>query len=667
MRKNNKRILIANALSKAGMVLAFGLSVCTLAFPMSVSAEEVQNVTEISEGILTLGEEKTIFLTDTGQTQYQKLEITKAQKYLLHASSLADSVSIVIANDKHEVVNILDQNTMASSDGVSVYTTTALADLDAGTWYIGVSSQRVAKIALKVSEPVKVTQDVTASQTVTPKDGMIAYSFTPSADGIYKFFQAASGGELSLKLYDEAGVVKKNLSDYQWLYDWGVTFEEFQAALEKGKTYYLTVSGTYDSKKATNYLTISSLLQKDCEKLVAGKEVTGSIESYNKNIFYKIKPEEAGTYFFHATSGDGYPNYSVYSEEELLMQKASITKYGYDSYDNRVYKTQLALSLKAGKTYYVVLRMEDYGKGDYSLKVKKLEKVKKITMLHKPSQKVFIKNLDSHVDLDGTVLSIQYKNGKTSKWVYNSSDRYKEGYKVLHQIKKVGNNKVVTFTYRDKKVTYKIPILKVNKAYTKVKELKENKALEGVIKNGKYRFFRFVPEETGLYGFEGVSNEYFRMALFGEKGGRKARANARYIYDSKTKRSYRRCRVAQPLIKGKTYYIGAYYAYSTDDSSVQIKVYADDPAAPKQLTIKQTDENQAKLSWKEVKKAFGYQIVYYPAGNTKDKKRLTTVYAAGNYVDVKKGTTYYFKVRAYRQVGNKKYYGDFSEVKTFRY
>lgn len=658
-------------INKKGYALFLGVAFFIAGFSFNtevVKAKETGIVNTVLEETLHLDEEKTIFLTDTGVTYYQRLEVTDAQKYLLHASSLADSVSIVIANDKQEIVDILDKNTTISNEGGLTYTTSALTDLSAGTWYIGVSSQRVAKITLKVSKPVAVTQDVAATQKVTPKDTMIAYSFTPAQDGIYHFFQADTRSDLTLKLYDEAGKVKRNVSGYRWLGDWKVCFNELQISLEKGKMYYLTVSGNYYVENAKNSLTVSRLLEKDCAKFSVGKEVSGSIENYNKYVFYKIKPERTGEYFINAASGDGYLEYSVYSEEENLIQKASITKSGYDSYDNRVYKTQSALSLKAGKTYYLILRMADCGKGDYSLKLKKLEKVKKITLIHKPNKKIYIKNLDSWTDLSGTVLSIKYKNGKNTKWVYDTSDSYKEGFKVQKKIKKVGKNKVVTFTYRNQSVSYKIPILKVNEAYSKAKELKKNKTREDSLKYGKYRFYRFVPKENGLYGFEGISTNYFRLAIFGEKGGRKARGSSRYVRNAVTSAGYYRCRVAQPLVKGKTYYIGAYYPYSGYEGQIQMKTYADDPVAPKKLTIKRTTDAQIKLSWKEVKRAFGYQIIYYPADNSKKKECLTTVYATGNYIDgLKKGTTYYFKVRAYRQIGNKKYYGDFSEIKAFYY
>lgn len=77
----------------------------------------------------------------------------------------------------------------------------------------------------------------------------------------------------------------------------------------------------------------------------------------------------------------------------------------------------------------------------------------------------------------------------------------------------------------------------------------------------------------------------------------------------------------------------------------------------------------AKLSWKKVSGASGYQIYVY------DRSRKKYVKAAaisnGSTVSktlrsLKKGTTYQYKVRAYRKIGNAVLYGKFSAVRKVR-
>lgn len=75
---------------------------------------------------------------------------------------------------------------------------------------------------------------------------------------------------------------------------------------------------------------------------------------------------------------------------------------------------------------------------------------------------------------------------------------------------------------------------------------------------------------------------------------------------------------------------------------------------------------KVKLSWKKVKSATGYRILY--AANSKFTKSKRTVVIAKNSVSkvikgLKKGTTYYIKVQAFQKQGNKYVYGKYSSIK----
>ncbi len=112
---------------------------------------------------------------------------------------------------------------------------------------------------------------------------------------------------------------------------------------------------------------------------------------------------------------------------------------------------------------------------------------------------------------------------------------------------------------------------------------------------------------------------------------------------------------AYKTVNGKKYY-GAY-------SSVKL-------VTPKKATVskvKSTSKKKATVTWKKDSYASGYQIVVATnKGFTKNKKTTTV----SSYKTVKKiisnlksKKTYYVKVRAYKTVSGKKYYGTYSSVK----
>lgn len=88
--------------------------------------------------------------------------------------------------------------------------------------------------------------------------------------------------------------------------------------------------------------------------------------------------------------------------------------------------------------------------------------------------------------------------------------------------------------------------------------------------------------------------------------------------------------------------------------------------APTMKNITLAGITKAKLTWEKVPYASGYQIYRATASNG-TYKRIKTItgnktftHTAGSLVN---GNTYYFKIRAYRTVNGKTYYGEYSPVK----
>lgn len=86
-------------------------------------------------------------------------------------------------------------------------------------------------------------------------------------------------------------------------------------------------------------------------------------------------------------------------------------------------------------------------------------------------------------------------------------------------------------------------------------------------------------------------------------------------------------------------------------------------------SIKKLKKNQAKLTWKKIKNATGYEVYQSMKKNSGYKKvktitkNKTVTYKAGK---LKKKKTYYFKIRTYRKAGGTTYYGNYSNVKKMK-
>ncbi len=111
---------------------------------------------------------------------------------------------------------------------------------------------------------------------------------------------------------------------------------------------------------------------------------------------------------------------------------------------------------------------------------------------------------------------------------------------------------------------------------------------------------------------------------------------------------------AYKTVKGKKYY-GKY-------SSI-LKV-ATLPDKTNNLKMKSQTDSTVKLSWSKVSRATGYRVYIY---NTKTKKYTRAGDTKTNSITIKKltsATKYKVKVRAYKELNNKKYWGAYSKVVT---
>ena len=94
--------------------------------------------------------------------------------------------------------------------------------------------------------------------------------------------------------------------------------------------------------------------------------------------------------------------------------------------------------------------------------------------------------------------------------------------------------------------------------------------------------------------------------------------------------------------------------------------YAKVSVATPKLTSVTATSNKATVKWSKVPNATGYQV-YRAVGNNKFAKSMTIKGASKTtYINIKlkSSTKYRYKVRAYRVVSGKTYYGKFSKYRT---
>lgn len=89
------------------------------------------------------------------------------------------------------------------------------------------------------------------------------------------------------------------------------------------------------------------------------------------------------------------------------------------------------------------------------------------------------------------------------------------------------------------------------------------------------------------------------------------------------------------------------------------------PTKVKKPKVTNSAKKTLKVTWKKVKGVSGYEV--YRSTKKNGTYKLVKSLKGESKVSytnkkLKKGKTYYYKVRAYKQVGNEKFYGDFSKV-----
>jgi hypothetical protein len=100
--------------------------------------------------------------------------------------------------------------------------------------------------------------------------------------------------------------------------------------------------------------------------------------------------------------------------------------------------------------------------------------------------------------------------------------------------------------------------------------------------------------------------------------------------------------------------------------SVTVQAAAFTPGVPGSFKAVNVKKKSAKLTWKKVTGATGYEV-YRSTKKKSGYKKVATIKKASTVKytkkKLKKGKTYYFKIRAYRTVNGKNVYSKFTSAK----
>jgi len=87
-------------------------------------------------------------------------------------------------------------------------------------------------------------------------------------------------------------------------------------------------------------------------------------------------------------------------------------------------------------------------------------------------------------------------------------------------------------------------------------------------------------------------------------------------------------------------------------------------SSPTNLTLSKIDTNLIKVSWTEASEVDGYEVWYSTSKDSTYNKICTTTGNSFTHTGLTIGQTYYYKVHSYKTVNGKKYYSEYTSIKS---
>lgn len=239
-------------------------------------------------------------------------------------------------------------------------------------------------------------------------------------------------------------------------------------------------------------------------------------------------------------------------------------------------------------------------------------------------------------------------NEQKGKWlnIYSASDRYNYAMEVLEKLDskqwKVDDALEQLEQIMNKNNLTIAQIEEINKVKQKINAIGiVDLSKESQIAEARKSYNALTSEQKEL-----ISADTLKVLTDAEKKIVSLKAEKKTQDDAKKKAEEAKKKAQQEALKKK---------YTPSKTSIK--------------SIKKLKKNQAKLTWKKVKNATGYEVYQSMKKNSGYKKvktitkNKTVTYKAGK---LKKKKTYYFKIRTYRKAGGTTYYGNYSNVKKMK-
>lgn len=453
-----------------------------------------------------------------------------------------------------------------------------------------------------------------------------------------------------------------------------------------------------------------------------GDEMVGQIADYHDYDYYKISSENRGalTISFKHTYGDSDKGWNVSLVHENNGNYETLTVWSISLWDNENL-TLPFVGTKKGDNYYVVIQPENdsyYYSTDAEYK---------IAVTFAASDKVEVENNDAYANANTITLGETYKgvlndsddkdyykivapeNGKIDisfKHTYEDSYdgwtislvHYSDGsYEELSSCNvELSDNEKIALPYigakkgdiyyvvvkedyyRHTDAEYKFTTSfkksnliekENNNSYATATKVELNKTYSGIInQSGDKDYYKLeIPTPGTLsikfgHEFQDTSN-YWNVYIYEYING-----EYRQIVETSVDQDDGKIqKIADLTAPSKTtcYVVveeGRDVHSGSDGYKLKISYNL---YTPSNLKAKKSDKS-IKLSWNKSKDVSGYEVYYKTSKNGKYKKLATTKSNSYTLKKASSGTTYYFKVRAYKKSGNKKYYSGYTNISNLK-
>lgn len=174
-------------------------------------------------------------------------------------------------------------------------------------------------------------------------------------------------------------------------------------------------------------------------------------------------------------------------------------------------------------------------------------------------------------------------------------------------------------------------------------------------------YYKFIPESTATYEF------YFKNLSVNSSCSYYVYASSEEIlYDRSYLYQNDETNAAIKLNAGDTYYIAVSSKYNSPyTGNYKVSVNQISPSRVKTIKVKKTGSYTAKVTWSAATAKTGYEVQVSNSKKFKTYDSYTTTDKSMNLSYYRKGT-FYVRVRSYKTIGNTKYYGKVSSVKSFK-